>query len=193
MVRRARPTLSHQKPATSEDVAKRAGVSQSAVSHAFTEGASIAEATKQRIMQAAADLNYRPNLLARSLMTRRSKIIGVAVGHLDNPFYSALLEHLAVALAKFGYRILLFSTSADDDADPMLEAVLSSGVDALVSASTLLSSRMADEYQRAGTPVVLVNRRSEVENVSCVTGNNVSGARPLRNFWSPADTSASPM
>lgn len=182
MAQRQQPRPSRRRPATSEDVARRAGVSQSAVSRAFTEGASIAETTKRRIMQAAADLNYRPNLLARSLMTRRSKIIGVAVGYMENQFYPALLEHLSVALAKHGYRILLFTTSADDDADPMLETVLSSGVDALVSASMLLSSRMADEYQRAGTPVVLVNRRSDVASASCVTGNNVAGARALAEF-----------
>jgi DNA-binding LacI/PurR family transcriptional regulator len=75
---------------TSIDVAREAGVSQSAVSRAFTPGASVAAETKERVHKAAIRLGYRPNAIARSLITRRSHMIGMAVSYLDNHFYPEL-------------------------------------------------------------------------------------------------------
>ncbi len=75
--------------ATSVDVARRAGVSQSTVSRAFSSGADqpgVSAATRRRILAAAEELGYRPNALARSLITRRSPIVGVLFTYLDNPF-----------------------------------------------------------------------------------------------------------
>ncbi len=72
---------------TSVDVARRAGVSQSAVSRVFTPGASASKETVEKVRRAAAELGYRPNVLARSLITGRSRIIGLVVAYLENYFY----------------------------------------------------------------------------------------------------------
>jgi len=74
----------HRQPATSEDVARIAGVSRSAVSRTFTDGASVSDQTRRKVLGAARKLKYRPNLFARSLKTRRSFILGLAVSALDN-------------------------------------------------------------------------------------------------------------
>jgi len=71
---------------TSGDVARKANVSQSAVSRAFTAGASVAPATRARIMQAATDLGYRPNALARAMISGRSKLIALVTRNFDNYF-----------------------------------------------------------------------------------------------------------
>jgi Transcriptional regulators len=97
--------------ATSLDVARRAGVSQSAVSRAFTPGASVAPATRARVLAAAAELGYRPNALARSLITGRSRLIGLVVAYLDNQYYPIALERLSNALQARGYHVLIFMTS----------------------------------------------------------------------------------
>ncbi|MEM7379524.1 MAG: LacI family DNA-binding transcriptional regulator, partial [Pseudomonadota bacterium] len=83
---------------TAEQVARHAGVSQSAVSRVFTPGASASANTVQRVRAAAAELGYRPNVLARSLKAGRSRIIGIVVAYLDNPFYPDALEKLSKAL-----------------------------------------------------------------------------------------------
>ncbi len=64
---------------TSYDVAKAAGVSQSAVSRAFTDGAKISPATREKVRKVAAELGYRPSFIAQSLITRRSTLIGIVV------------------------------------------------------------------------------------------------------------------
>ena len=80
---------------TSIDVARLAAVSQSAVSRAFTPGASISSDTHQKVMEAARKLGYRPNAHARSLITKRSRIIGLVLSYLENLFYPVALEQLA--------------------------------------------------------------------------------------------------
>ncbi|MDB5370258.1 MAG: LacI family transcriptional regulator [Roseomonas sp.] len=176
------PRLVSARPVTAHDVARLAGVSQSAVSRCFTPGASIAAETRRRVEEAAARLGYRPNLIARSLITRRSTIVGVAVAYLENPFYPAVLEALSNALEGAGYRVLLFTARPGENADPILEEVLRYRVDALVLASASLSSHFAEECRQAGVPVVLLNRRTESGGVSTVTGDNRAGAGTVARF-----------
>jgi DNA-binding LacI/PurR family transcriptional regulator len=171
-----------QRVATAHDVARRAGVSQSAVSRAFTEGASIAEETRRKVVEAAQELGYRPNLIARSLITRRSNIIGIAMSYLENQFYPAVLEALSDSFQAVGYRILLFTSKNGRPSDPILDEVLRYRIDALVLASISLSSHFDEECHRAGIPVVLLNRMTESLTVSSVAGDNVQGARTIADF-----------
>ena len=103
-----------RRPVTSYDVAKLAGVSQSAVSRAFTEGGKVSATTREKIKDAAAQLGYRPSFVARSLITRRSNLIGVVVPGLMNPFYAGLVDELAQAFKEMGYSVLLFSMKDRD-------------------------------------------------------------------------------
>lgn len=167
---------------TADDVARLAGVSQSAVSRAFTPGASIADATRARVEDAARSLGYRPNAIARSLTTRRSRIIGVAAAYLQNHFYPDVIEALSRGLQACGYHILLFTPDAGRHADPMLEEILAYRVDGLILASTTLSSALAEQCRAAGIPVLLFNRTSRASNVSSVTGENYRGGRLIAEF-----------
>ncbi len=99
------------KKTTSVEVAKLAGVSQSAVSRVFTPGASSSKRTSEKVLKAAAKLGYRPNILARSLITGRTRIIGLVVAYLDNYFYPEAVELLSNALQKKGYHVLVFMAS----------------------------------------------------------------------------------
>ena len=96
---------------TSIEVARRAGVSQSAVSRVFTPGASASKKTAEKVRKAATELGYRPNALARSLITGKSRIIGLVVAYLENQFYPEALEILSTALQEKGYHVLIFMTS----------------------------------------------------------------------------------
>src|SRR5690606_9152219 len=94
--------------ATAQDVATLAKVSQSAVSRTFTPGASVSDETRERVMIAAKTLGYRPNAMARSLITRRSRIIALVMGYLENQFYPLVIEKLSQKLQKQGYHVLMF-------------------------------------------------------------------------------------
>ncbi len=167
---------------TAHDVARAAGVSQSAVSRTFTPGASVAPATREKVLKVAKDLGYRPNAIARSLTTRRSRMVGVAMAYLHNQFYPDVLEALSEGLQDLGYQILLFTAGHEPMADPLVEQVMRYQVDAVVLASTTLSSAFARECRRAGVPVVLFNRTTDDPDVSSVTGDNERGAREIGLF-----------
>ncbi len=165
---------------TARQVAKRAGTSQSAVSRTFTEGASVSPTTRRAVIEAAQALGYRPNLIARSLITGRSNVIGLVFTHIDNQFYPPLLEELSIRLGQAGYRILLFVI--DMDLAPILEAVLSHRVDALIMGSATMTSHGAEACRAAGIPVLLLNHRIDREDISSVTGDNFNGARTIASF-----------
>jgi DNA-binding LacI/PurR family transcriptional regulator len=167
---------------TSFEVARRAGVSRSAVSRCFTDGASIAPETRHRVMEAATALGYRPNAIARSLITSRSRMIAVVMGHLANPFYPDLLARLSAVLQQRGYRLLLFTGAPDASADPLVAQILPYQVDGIVLASTTLSSGLADECAAAGIPVVLINRTADRAHVSSVASANLDGGRLVARF-----------
>ena len=161
---------------TAFDVARLAQVSQSAVSRAFTPGAAVAEATREKILDAANRLGYRPNAIARSLITNRSRIIGVVMSYFDNQFYPLVLELLSNELRKHGYHVLLFCTQSGDADNLMLE-ILQYQVDGIVMASTTFSSPLARSCSDAGIPVVLFNRTARNSPSSTVSSDNVTGGR----------------
>lgn len=157
---------------TSTDVARKAGVSQSAVSRTFTPGASVAPATRKRVVEAAAELGYRPNAIARSLITRRTKLVGIVMAHLTNPFYPPVLERFSRKLEEHGRRVLLITVPGQSRGDAALPEILQYQVDSLVLTSATLSSAMADECARLGLPVVLFNRTAARTRVSAVCCDN---------------------
>jgi len=178
MKRHSRPALSGRSPAPSaHDVARLAGVSQAAVSRAFSPGGSISDATRAKVLQAAQQLGYRPNLLARSLITGRSGIIGVVIGNPRNPFFLEALDALSRRMSRAGRHLLVFTAGADDDADHLVEDLLKFRVDSLVLMSATLSSGLAERCASEGIPVIFFHRRSRLSGrYASVTGANRVGA-----------------
>lgn len=169
-------------PVTSFDVARLAQVSQSAVSRAFTPGASVSESTRARVLDAAAKLGYRPNAHARSLITKRSRIIGLVLSYLENLFYPVALQRLAERLQADGYHVLLF-VNDNPNADDLVTEILQYHVDGIVLAATTLSSALARNCADAQIPVVLFNRvMAGTSSVSSVRSDNVAGGRALADF-----------
>ena len=171
------------KKTTSVEVAKLAGVSQSAVSRVFTPGASSSKRTSEKVLKAAAKLGYRPNILARSLITGRTRIIGLVVAYLDNYFYPEAVELLSNALQKKGYHVLVFMASKTaGNIDDVLEEMLDYQVDGVIAASVAMSSDLAVRCNAAGVPVVLFNRAENNERLSAVTSDNIDGGQNVAKF-----------
>ena len=170
------------RPATAHEVARRAGVSQSTVSRAFTPGFSVAPETRKRILDAAKAVGYRPNLIARSLIMNRSHILGVAISTAQNCSNPHVLELISHELQKVGYHVLLFVTEPSEIDGLTLETILQFRVDGLLLGSTGLSSTIANECAAASVPVVLFNRSSPSSTVSSVTVDNIRGAEAVAQF-----------
>jgi DNA-binding LacI/PurR family transcriptional regulator len=165
---------------TSAQVASLAGVSQSAVSRVFTPGASVSAKTASKVREAADALGYRPNVLARSLITGKSRIIGLVVGYLDNQFYPDVLERLSNALKEEGYHVLVFMASrTSGNIDKVLEEILDYQVDGILLAAVSMSSELAHRCRGAGVPVVLFNRTQDDDHLSSITSDNVAGGRKI--------------
>ncbi|MCF2871895.1 LacI family DNA-binding transcriptional regulator [Octadecabacter sp. G9-8] len=161
---------------TSLQVAQRAGVSQSAVSRVFTKGASASPATVEKVKKAAAELGYRPNVLARAMITGKSRIIGLVVAYLDNQFYPEALERLSNALQAEGYHVLLFTIpNSSEGVEGVVQDLMDYQVDGIIAASVSISSGLAELCHGAGIPVVLFNRGQPDSGLSSVTSANIKG------------------
>ncbi len=163
---------------TSYDVALRAGISQSAVSRCFKPGASVSEAMRSRVMKAARELDYTPNAMARSLITRRSNLVAVLISNLTNLYYPEVLSELCQQFEKRGMRVLLFTLPHEADVDKMISQIWEYQVDGVIAAARLNAQQVA-EFERRRIPLVLYNRTVLDKPVNAVVCDQLEGARIL--------------
>lgn len=157
---------------TSFDVARAAGVSRAAVSRAFTPDASVSEKTRQKVYQAAKELGYRVNYLARSLTNKRSDFVGLVAAGLDNPFRTQQLEHLARALIARNYRPILLPTSKAADSATVIGQLLHYSVSGVIVTSDAPPSHIFEECAVEGVPIVLINKGEDFPFVDRVVSDD---------------------
>jgi DNA-binding LacI/PurR family transcriptional regulator len=168
---------------TSLQVAELAGVSQSAVSRVFTPGSSVSKKTAEKVRAAAQKLGYRPNILARSLKSGKSRIIGLVVAYLDNYLYPVVVEQISAELQKVGYHVLVFlGQNSAMETDRVVNDLMDYQVDGIILASVSLSSELAERCLAIGVPVVLFNRAQDSDGLSSVTTDNFAGGRAIADF-----------
>jgi DNA-binding LacI/PurR family transcriptional regulator len=174
--------MTENKP-TSNDVARVAGVSQSTVSRSFDPNSPVSTETRAKVFAAAAELGYQPNVIARSLITQRTNIIGIVMANLTaSHFYPVVLEHFTHQLQAMGKQILLLNTPPGRSVDEMLPQVLSYQVDALIIASLTPGNEIIDVSYRGGRPVILFNRYVQDTNASVVCCDNCEGGRIAADY-----------
>lgn len=139
---------------TAQQVADRAGVSISAVSRAFTAGASASAATRQKVMSAAYELGYQPNVMARSLMTGRTELIGLVSNNFDNPAFMEIFDLFTRTLQDHGLRPLLANLSGNSDPENAVTMLRQYNVDAAIVASSTVSQAFIDGCLAAEIPLV---------------------------------------
>jgi len=139
---------------TLKDVAERAGVSRSAVSRSYTGGASVAKQTRRKIEKAAKELGYSPNVLASSLTTGRTKLIGLVSNNFHNPIFLQVFDLFTKGLQERGLRPLLVNLSDEVDPENSVRMLRAYSVDAVIVASSTLPESFAEGFRDAGVPVV---------------------------------------
>lgn len=139
---------------TLRDVAGKAGVSRSAVSRTFTEGASVSDATRRKVLAAAKSLGYSPNVLASSLTTRRTKLIGLVADNFANPVFLAVFDQFTRLLQARGFRPLLVNLSGEIRLEASVQMLVQYSVDGVIVASSTLPTSFAAAFRTAGLPVV---------------------------------------
>jgi LacI family transcriptional regulator len=164
--------------ATLRDVAERAQVHPSTASRALnTQTRRMVNAdTVTRVLEAAAELGYRPNSLARGLKLNRTFTIGVVVPDLTNPLFPPIVRGLDDGLAAAGYTVVIGNTDNDADKEAsVLEAMGARRVDGLVLATARREYPVLEQLREARLPVVLVNRGADDPGTSSVTGDDHAG------------------
>lgn len=139
---------------TLKDVAVLAGVSRSAVSRTYTEGASVSLKTRTKVMQAATELGYSPNALASSLTTGRTKMIGLVSNNFHNPIFLEVFDLFTRGLQERGLRPLLVNLTDETDPEAWVRMLRQYSVDGVIVASSTLPPAFAKAFRDAGVPVV---------------------------------------
>ena len=139
---------------TLKDVAERAGVSRAAVSRSFTDGASVSAKTRAKVEKAASELGYSPNLLARSLTTRKTQLIGLVSNNFHNPVFLQIFDLLTRGLQDLGLRPLLVNLSDEIDPARSVRMLRQYSVEGVIVASSHLPEGFARAFRDAGLPVV---------------------------------------
>ena len=163
---------------TIKDIARAANVSINTVSRALNNKGDVKKETRERILAVARELDYVPNLLARSLLHRRTRTIGVVVTDSANPFYAQLLRGVEDCTASGGYNIILCNSDEKPEREAAALAILKEKrVDGLLITPASTSGSFLASLERYDLPLVLVNRSTDDAEVDYVKTDNVHGAR----------------
>jgi DNA-binding LacI/PurR family transcriptional regulator len=165
-------------PVTLKDVAKRAGVSRSAVSRTFTDGASVSDKMRRRVERTAAQMGYTPNALASSLTTGRTRLIGLVSNNFRNPIFLEVFDLFTRGLQDRGLRPLLVNLTDETDPAHSVKMLQQYSVDGVVVASSTLTPAFSQAFRDARLPVVhSFGRHSSTPQVHVVGIDNVECGR----------------
>lgn len=165
-----RPTLS--------DVARRAGVNPATASRALNPAlpGRIAEPTAQRVRDAAAELGYRPDPIARSLRTRRSGFVGVVVPDLTNPVIPPIVRGIESVLWGAGIACLLADTDNDAEREAMMiDELRARRCEGLIISSATRTSAAVNGLAGGEVPAILVTRDTDAHSLPLVAGDDAAG------------------
>ena len=170
---------------TINDVAKEAGVATSTVSRVLADSPRISTETKERVLKIIKELDYHPNIIARSLASRTTKIVAILIPELTekafkHPFYPEVIRGITATSQKYDYNILLTSATDINEEEKYIKELVNGGI---VSGLIMLASRSNDscieELKKSKLPFVVVGRPQIEDNINWVDNNNVSIAYEL--------------
>jgi LacI family transcriptional regulator len=162
---------------TIAEVAARAGVSATTVSHVFSGKRLVSAATRERVMAVVQELGYRPNNVARNLRTRRSRMVAVIVPDITNPYYGVLTRGLADAVEGADYGTYVCNTDGAVARERrFVEDVLDRGVDGVVMGSVTVPPEVITRLADIGTPFVCMGRGVVHPMVDTIWTDDVAGA-----------------
>ncbi|TQV75704.1 LacI family DNA-binding transcriptional regulator [Denitrobaculum tricleocarpae] len=163
--------------ATIKDVAELAGVSIAAVSRVLSINGSASPRMRAKVMEAADQLGYRPNALARSMINARTNLVALVIGATSNVFDAALVDGLADHLARRGKKLLLTPVVDLGAIDDELMGALDYQVDAAVVAAGTMTREACLKCAKLGVPVILSGRNIDSPGIDSVLADNKGGGR----------------
>lgn len=166
---------------SAKDVAKLAGVSRAAVSRTFGDG-QVSAKVRLRVMEAAEELGYRPNAIARSLIGGKSDIIALITAGRDSIHNTMLIEKLTLEVTVRGKRALVIPATSDTDIDESILNAADYLVDAIAVIGGTVSPKIVKRLSSLGVPIFLYERHVPDSDLECVVGDNVLGGRLAAHY-----------
>jgi DNA-binding LacI/PurR family transcriptional regulator len=167
-------------PTTIKDIAKKAGVSHTTVSRALHNSPLISDATTRRIKKIATDLQYQPSFAARSLKTNRSQALGVIVSHIDDPFFSEILQGIDDVAQASGYSLFIAASQHDPDREnTIVQTMREHRVDGVILCSPRFSPAQSSQLRSYDIPIVAVNNQAEGDYHYSIYHDDVDGGRQI--------------
>ncbi|OOG77355.1 LacI family transcriptional regulator [Flavobacterium sp. A45] len=175
-----------KKMITIKDIAKAANVSVTTVSFVLNdkgEKMGISTEVIKKVMKVAEDMKYKPNMIASSLRTGKTRSIGLIVEDISNQFFSELAGVIESEAIKLNYRVFYCSTGGDDlRAVELVNSLLQANVDGFIITPTESMKSTIDRLLELQRPVVLIDRYFEGQNVSHVVLDNYEGAQTATRY-----------
>ena len=164
--------------ATIGDVARRAGVSTATVSRVLAGLGGAGPETRERVLEAARELGYRPSGVARSLKLRTTQTLGLIITDIENPFFPQLVRAVEDAAREHGFALLLCNATDDPDREASyLDLLVDRRVDGVVIAVSGLGARHGEWLAEPPLPVVLVNTVAPGLPHPSIASDSVDGGR----------------
>ncbi len=154
------------------EVAELAQISRSTVSRALAGDPRISNSTRERVLAAAAELGYQPNLIARSLKNQSTGIVGVVVTDLNNPYHAYALQLLIEKMGAKRLAPLVFAGNTAEGAEKAIERLMSYQVDAVIALAAPFTQHIINACLAGSKPLVLMNRHDGSEPVSAIGGDS---------------------
>jgi LacI family transcriptional regulator len=145
-----------------KDIAEDLGVSAVTISKVLRGHSDISRATTRRVMKRVKELNYQPNWIARSLVTKRTWIIGLVIPDLMHSFFAEIAKGVSLAIRPKGYHLLISNTEGDESVEKLeIETLMARRVDGLIIASrqSMGETDLFERLRSSGAPFILVERR----------------------------------
>lgn len=167
----------YNKSATSKDVARLAGVSQSSVSRAFgsANGKGVKPEVREKIFRIADEIGYVPNLVARGMISGKTNVIGLIVGDSLGPFYNRIIDLFVEKIQEIGKQCLVFKVPRQESIDSIISKVIQFQVEAVVITASAMNKVMAETCEENNIPVILFNRFIPGIKISTVYVDPIEG------------------
>lgn len=166
-------------PITINDLARELGISKSTVSRALTDHPNVHPETKRRVKEIAQFYDYQPNMLARSLIQRKTNHLGVVIPDIERPFFASIVSGIQRVAFQAGYRIIITqSNESAEEEIANIEALVLSRVDGLLVCHTRETMNFEQIHQiyRKGVPIIQFARTCPSLPVTKVMENDIDGS-----------------
>lgn len=169
--------------ATIKDVAKLAGVSISTVSRVINNSKPVSNEVKKKVLDAVNELGYKPNEVARTLVTKRSYLIGVVVTDIGNSYIAEMVRGIEEVGKMYNYDILLCSSYGDLQAElKFMQLLKRKQVEGIILLSEIVNEEVIDKLHELKIPFVYLNRYFYIEDFPTVTIDDYEASYEMTNY-----------